>query len=188
VAHRFEPGEMLMLQTHYVNASTQVTPGVGKVYVNFDRLAESAVTAELGTAFATNQSIQICPGDVSRTFQATCRFAKDSNVTIFGANGHFHSRGTLFTMSVFEGTGETGPEFYVNRNWNEPAFLENLDVGVPAQGGISYSCTYTVPTDACGDPDNGCCFTFGGKVEFQEHCNAFVYYYPRNSTTDVNCF
>ena len=29
VAHRFEAGEMLMLQTHYVNASTQVTPGVG---------------------------------------------------------------------------------------------------------------------------------------------------------------
>src|SRR6185503_6468805 len=31
VAHRFEAREKLMLQTHYVNATTQATPGLGKV-------------------------------------------------------------------------------------------------------------------------------------------------------------
>jgi hypothetical protein len=188
VAHRFEAHEKLMLQTHYVNATTQVTPGEGKVLVNFDRTPAASVQAELGTAFATNQSIEICPGDTSRSFQATCQFAHDGPVTIFGANGHFHSRGTLFTMSVYDATGVVGDQFYTNTQWNEPLFAKNLDVGVPSQGGITYSCEYTVPTTACGDPNNSCCFTFGGKVEFQEHCNAFVYYYPRNAMTDVNCF
>jgi hypothetical protein len=124
VAHRFEPREKLMLQTHYVNASTQVTPGVGKIYVNFDRTPAASVQAELGTAFATNQSIEVCPGDTNRSFQATCRFAANGPVTIFGANGHFHSRGTLFTMSVYDGTGDVGQQFYTNTQWNEPIFAK----------------------------------------------------------------
>jgi hypothetical protein len=31
-----------------------------------------------------------------------------------------------------------------------------------------------------------CCYTFGPIVEKNEHCNAFVYYYPKHD--DVNCF
>jgi len=189
VAHRFEPGEKIMLQTHYVNASTQQTPGgFGKVLVNFNRIDASLVHAELGTAFATNQNIRICPGDVERRFETTCRFAQDNPVTIFGANGHFHSRGRLFTMSVFDPTLGTGQQFYENTEWNEPLFARDIGVAVPIQGGISYACEYTVLPTECGDPNDGCCFTFGGHVDAQEHCNAFVYYYPRNATTDVNCF
>jgi hypothetical protein len=188
VAHPFQPGEWLMLQTHYVNASTQKTPGTGRVLVNFNRVPEGQVFAKLGTAFATNQSIKVCPGDTDVSFQTTCSFARNP-VTIFGANGHFHSRGRRFTMSVFDpASAEEAPNFYDNHDWSEPIFERGLTVGVPAGGGIRYKCEYTVPPDACGDPANGCCFTFGGMVEFQEHCNAFVYYYPANDTTDVNCF
>ena len=38
-----------------------------------------------------------------------------------------------------------------------------------------------------GNPADGCCFTFGPKVEVNEHCNAFVYYYPKLNT-DLPCF
>ena len=31
-----------------------------------------------------------------------------------------------------------------------------------------------------------CCYTFGPIVEKNEHCNAFVYYYPK--TDDVVCY
>jgi hypothetical protein len=27
-------------------------------------------------------------------------------------------------------------------------------------------------------PQGDCCYTFGPQVEENEHCNAFVYYYP----------
>jgi hypothetical protein len=188
VAHRFEPREKIMLQTHYVNATTQKTPGVGKVLVNFDRIPKSAVAAELGTAFATNQNLRVCPGQSGVTFETTCRFAKDNPVTIFGANGHFHKRGKRFTMSVFNPTEGVGAPFYDNTSWDEPLFAKNIGIEVPARGGISYTCEFAAMPNDCGDPDDGCCFTFGGKVEFQEHCNAFVYYYPRRPDTDVNCF
>ena len=189
VAHRFEPHEKLMLQTHYVNATTQATPGLGKVLVNFDRAEPAAVRAELGTAFATNQSLRICPGETTKTFETTCRFAKETPVTIYGANGHFHSRGRRFTMSVFDPTGNEAPApFYDSSSWDEPLFARNIGAAVPPQGGIRYTCEFAVGPNDCGDPNDGCCFTFGGKVEFQEHCNAFVYYYPRRADTDVNCF
>jgi hypothetical protein len=188
VAHRFEAHEKIMLQTHYVNAKTQRTPSMGKVLVNFDRIPERAVTAELGTAFATNQNLRVCPGQSSVTFETTCRFAKDQPVTIFGANGHFHSRGRVFTMSLFDPREGKSTPFYENRSWDEPLFAKNLGLEVPARGGISYSCEFSAAPQECGDPNDNCCFTFGGKVEFQEHCNAFIYYYPRRSDTDVNCF
>src|SRR5262249_36319242 len=118
VAHRFEPGEVLMLQTHYVNASTQKTPGVGRILVNFNRTHDPNVQV-LGTACAPNKNIKICPGDVDKTFTTTCAFARN-DVTIFAANGHFHSRGTEFKMSVFDPTGAERPDFYLSHNWAEP--------------------------------------------------------------------
>src|SRR5258706_330615 len=84
VGARFAPGEQLMLQTHWVNATTQHTPGRAQVVANF---------------------------------------------------------------------------------WTLP--------GAPAN-----------ELGAQGNPT--CCFTFGGKVETQEHCNAFVYYWPK--VTDISCF
>lgn len=188
VAHGFEPGELLMLQTHYVNANTQKTPNRASVFVNFYTMSPSPPPVELGAAFATNQQIRICPG-TTPTYSATCRFAHDGPVRIFAANGHFHSRGAEFTMSVYDAASDK-PEmtpFYDSSTWSEPIYEMNLNIGVPASGGISYSCSYSASPSACGNPTDECCFTFGGKVETQEHCNAFVYYYPRG-TTDVNCF
>lgn len=187
VAHRFEPREKLMIQTHYVNATTQSTPGVGKVVVTFYQTPPEAVKAELGTLFATNQNIKVCPGEVNKTFDTSCRFAKDQPVTIIGANGHFHSRGQKFTMSLFDPIEGKGNEFYSSKSWNDPPFVRDLNIAVPPGGGISYACTYAAKGSDCGDPVNGCCYTFGPLVETSEHCNAFVYYYPRQAQDRI-CF
>ncbi|MDB4942126.1 MAG: hypothetical protein JWP97_1660, partial [Labilithrix sp.] len=44
--------------------------------------------------------------------------------------------------------------------------------------------TYDVLKHPDAKPD--CCYTFGPIVEKNEHCNAFVYYYPKQD--DVTCF
>jgi hypothetical protein len=159
VAHRFEPREKIMLQTHYVNARTQKTPNVGKVLVNFDRIDKSAVTAELGTAFATNQNLRVCPGQSGVSFETTCRFAGDKPVTIFGANGHFHSRGRSFTMSVLDPLEGAGAPFY-GSSWDEPLFAGNLETEVPARA-ASLSCGRGGVSD-CINQGGSCCFPFGG--------------------------
>jgi hypothetical protein len=209
VANEIQPDEWLMLQTHYVNAATQQTLDSGLVHVNFWTIPDSEVTAELGTIFATNQSIRICQSNPTPTFQSSCQINSPSPVQIIGANGHFHSRGKEFDMYTWDGTSTTTPpasdRFYQSLTWNEPPMLHSpsLDVPVQANGGVWYSCSYQwvepPPAIGCaglnafdqmkyGTPasEQDCCYTFGPQVDKNEHCNAFVYYYPKQD--NVTCF
>src|SRR5262249_2391393 len=67
-------------------------------------------------------------------------------------------------------------------------------------GGLVFTCDYKwAPSPACADgcsclvkpkptaPMGECCYGFGGVVETGEHCNAFVYYYPKINRTDIVC-
>lgn len=186
VAMRFEPHELVMLQTHYVNGVTQRTATEGNVLVNFHTEDPSKVTDEVGTAFATNQNIRICPGDQGKFFEATCRIARSKPVKIIAANSHFHSRGDDFKISLFTPDGAPHDPFYESQSWSHPPMEWDLNIDVPAGGGVRYRCQYSAPSDSCGDPANSCCYTFGPNVDQNEHCNVFVYYYPKD--VDVGCF
>ena len=62
-------------------------------------------------------------------------------------------------------------------------------------GGIWWDCAYqwTQPTVSTCDDVNAkdpqhqgdCCYVFGGNTDVGEHCNVFVYYYPK---VDTNVF
>jgi hypothetical protein len=216
VSNELQPTEVLMLQTHYVNATTQQTPnGVGKVAVNFWVMPKEQVTAQLGTLFATNQSIRVCQGNPTPTFQQGCQFKGATGpVNVIGANGHFHSRGVKFDMFSWDGMSTTTPpesaRFYESLTWDEPPMARSPELNLVVQpgGGVWYSCSYQwqPPDPAIGcnglnavdmaphpGAPNGtpasqvdCCYTFGPLVDKNEHCNAFVYYYPKQD--NVNCF
>ncbi len=222
VANILQPDEWLMLQTHYVNATTQKTNDVGHVSVNFWTVADNEVKQELGTVFATKQSIRICQSNPTPTFEGTCQFDSKAPVTIIGANAHFHSRGKLFDMFSWDGTSKTTPpdtaRFYESKAWDDPPMTHSpdLNLAVAANGGVWYRATYqwTPPEAAIGcnglndydktkceancatatDPvackaacttNLDCCYAFGGVVEKNEHCNIFVYYYPKQD--NVTC-
>jgi hypothetical protein len=212
VANQIDGSEVIMLQTHYVNASTQGTPdGVGQVAVNLWTMDPSAVTAQMGTVFATDQSIRICQHNPTPTFSSTCQISSPQPVTIVGANGHFHSRGVEFDMYSWDGVSTTTPpvsdRFYQSMVWNDPPMLHSpeLDLPLPANGGVWYTCSYqwidpAVETNnvitcddlnaidaAKGTPASelDCCYRFGPQVDQNEHCNAFVYYYPKQD--NVTC-
>lgn len=186
VGQRFTGGELLMLQIHFVNATTQKTPAGGRGAANFYTMP-TAPAMELGTIFATNQNIRVCPGEMDRSFETHCKTPL-SGAHIIAANGHFHSRGVQFTMNVTNSLGDdTLPQpFYTSTSWDEPPMMRGLDVQIPDGGGISWTCEFSADAASCGDPADSCCFTFGGKVESQEHCNAFIYYYPK--VQDYSCF
>jgi hypothetical protein len=209
VANVLPPDEWLMLQTHYVNATSQKSPEGAQVAVNFYTLAKSDVKAEMGTLFATKQSIRVCRKNPEPSFTGTCQFKGNQAAHIIGANGHFHGRGKQFSMFRWDGksvTPDANSRFYDSHTWDEPPMLRSpeLDVVVPPGGGVQYACSYTwspPPAEAGGcealdaydrekhpDAKPDCCYTFGPIVEKNEHCNAFVYYYPKAPTGDVNCF
>jgi hypothetical protein len=175
-----------MLQIHFVNATTQQTPAGGRGGANFYTMA-TPPPMEMGTIFATNQNIRVCPGDTNKSFETHCKTPL-TGATIIAANGHFHARGVQFTMNVVDSLGnDMLPQpFYTSSTWNEPPMIRGLDVKIPDGGGVSWTCDFSADASSCGNPMDSCCFTFGGKVETQEHCNAFVYYYPK--IADYSCF
>jgi hypothetical protein len=198
VGAKFHGGDLVMLQTHWVNATTQKTIGQATVSANFYTMP-AAPPNELGTLFATNQNIKVCPGDVNKSFSTHCNFpsTKDT-VHVAAANGHFHSRGVDFQMAPVDPQGNVnGPMFYESTVWDDPPMKRDsngADIAqiVPA-GGVQWTCSFSFPTtpgacgaDKTGTPTPDCCYLFGPKVEVNEHCNAFVYYWPK--TADVNCF
>ena len=195
VAQRFEPGELLMLQTHYVNGNIQQTPRGGEVRINFYKSPLSS-PIEMGTLFATQQSIRICqaPGATQPTqvYSGSCSFPPGQEIHIAAANGHFHSRGTQFDILTWDGQRIDHPPaadlFYRSTDWNEPVMAIGLDAVVPAGGGVWWDCSYQwrEPSAGCdvinerdSQQQGDCCYTFGNSAESAEHCNVFVYYWPK---------
>jgi hypothetical protein len=206
VAYLITPGERLMVQSHFVNATTQQTPFKGKAIFEMYRSTQTNLV-EMGTLFATQQSIRICQSTPNPTYHGTCLF-KSNGVTLAAANGHFHSRGVDFEVFKWDGTSTTHPpasdRFYQSQVWNDPPmslYPSTAAPQIPANGGIWWDCEYQwqPPDPAAGgcdavnarDPQkaNDCCYTFGPVVETSEHCNAFIYYYPKVANAgDVACF
>jgi hypothetical protein len=198
VAIRMTPGERLMVQTHYVNYGKQVTPYGARVGINFHRFQSAATPVELGSLFATQQHIRVCQSNPAPKYSGTCKFPKGT-VTIEAVNGHFHSRGRAFSIYSWDGMTDTQPpessRLYLSENWDDPPMSRNVGATVPTGGGIWWNCEYQwiPPTQESCDGVNAkdplkqgeCCYTFGGNVDVGEHCNVFMYYYPR--TSDVFC-
>ena len=206
VAQKFVPGEILMVQSHYVNADLQDTPDGGEVRANFYKSAlENPI--EMGTLFATQQSIRICRSNPRPPpFDGACGLASsvdaaaddDSVFHLAAMNGHFHGRGTSFQIYPWDGVTLEHPAetslVYQSTQWDEPRMSIGLDVTVPNNGGVWWSCTYQwrEPAGGCADVNardpeqqNDCCYTFGNSAEDAEHCNVFVYYWPK--TDDIFC-
>ncbi len=210
VANVFQPDEWIMLQTHFVNATSQKSPdGTGEVAVNFYTVPKAEVKYEMGTVFATKQSIRVCAGNKTPTYEGSCQIKGKEPVKIIGANGHFHSRGKRFDMYSWDGksigTPADSARFYRSESWDDPPMARSpeLEVVVQPGGGVYYTCSYQWqppdPKIGCEGVNKydetkfktpadkqDCCYTFGPVVEQNEHCNAFLYYYPKQD--DINCF
>jgi hypothetical protein len=198
VAIRFSPGERLMVQTHYVNSEDQPTKFGAKVGINFYQYQQAATPVEMGSLFATQQNIRICQSRPNVTYSGTCKFP--GAVTIAAANGHFHKRGQQFDIFAWNGMSIDHPaadaQFYESDNWNDPPMKTDLSVASPPNSGIWWDCVFqwAPPSDfSCADVDakdplkqGDCCYTFGGITDVGEHCNVFLYYYPKVES-DVFC-
>jgi hypothetical protein len=199
VGIRIQPGEMLMVQSHYVNYGDQKTPWGAKFGINFTRFANDAQPIEMGSLFATQQSIRVCQSNPNPTYSGTCRFPASSDIKIEAINGHFHSRGKQFRVYAWDGASITHPEdgahLYTSDRWDDPPMATNVGTPAPEGGGVWWDCEYkwhAPVVESCDEVNakdltgqNDCCYTFGGNVDVGEHCNLFLYYYP--AVGDVFC-
>jgi hypothetical protein len=170
VAYRLHAHSAMLLQSHFVNGNTQMTPGDhAVVLVNLWTASDpTSITQHLGSMFANNRSINLPPHAESE-FTARCTLPAAG--TFVAMTGHFHSRGRQFTVDVTDDGVTPGDQCYQSTMWSEPPFrVLPSPIQVPANGGLMYTCDYFNSTDFP--------ITFGPHVEYEEHCNLFAYYYP----------
>lgn len=170
IAIKLKGKQQLMIQTHYVNGGSQLSPnGRGKVLVNFWTIPKSQVMNEVGLIFASNTLINIPPKDSLTVRKFVKKIPYDIN--ILAMTGHFHSRGKNFWAQHYEANFK---EIYRNTTWNEPPIKIYNDpitgYRLPANQQIAY---YTDYYNSTNDT-----IKMGPHVINEEHSNLFLFYWP----------
>jgi hypothetical protein len=192
VGMHFKAKSQLIIQSHYVNAGTQKTPGKGEAYINLWFARTGEVTQRMGALFANNTTLNANPIQPNATASYAMTFTWGRDVKVAALTGHFHSRGKRFTVSPWDGS-QAGDPFYESKNWEEPPFkvLDGEGLSISAGKGIRFTSDYVNPTDKI--------IGFGPFVDVEsvppakvvngvypvEHSNLFLYYYPANPRKEL---
>lgn len=167
VAVAIEPGAVLLMSTHYLNA----TPAPIEVdsRINLYTIPKSQVVAEAGVLYFDNPIIRV-PALGESTARMRCPVPKD--ISIVSLQSHMHKRGVRFAANVAGAEGTAAGELYATEAWQEPPVAEfNPPLAVAAGQRIDYRCEYqsSQPHDVVR-----------GLTEADEMCQLIGPYYPRD--------
>jgi hypothetical protein len=170
VSHVFQPGEILLLTSHYLNVTDQDVPT--QVTFTLHTVPVSEVEQEAGSIYFYNPYISIPPGmRVSTT--RSCPIPSDINLALLWS--HMHSRGIAF--NVFTDDERTNGPFgvlYQSKDWSEPKPREypaRPPFTVHAGSKIIYECTFENHTDGT--------INAGLSAATDEMCILHGMYWPR---------
>jgi hypothetical protein len=178
-AFMMKPHQQIMIQAHFVNATTVQAPVGGMALLNLWEMPPELVTHKLYGLFSVDTDISIPPNSPYTTHRL-CTF--DHGVYMVAMTGHFHARGLSFLVDLnIQGDDYYRPptgapilydELYKSTNWDSPLF-EVFDppmrFGNGASYGVDFTCNYYNGTDQT--------IGWGGHADVQEHCNLFMQYY-----------
>lgn len=169
VAMKVRPGAVLLMNAHYINAST--TTIEPEVRVNLYTVPEAEVQTEGDILFLYNPFIHVGPMGQSRA-RMRCPVHKD--ITISNVQSHMHARGVSYAASI---VGEAEP-FYTSNEW-EDVPVKEFGAGLKVKAGSSfdYHCDYT--NTEMKD-------VYQGPRSTDEMCMLIGSYYPADFAT-ANC-
>lgn len=165
VAMRVHGDAVLLMNAHYVNASSEdLEP---EVRINLYTIPESQVEHEGDIIFYYNPFIAVLAGSESR---ARMRCSINEDITLTNFQSHMHRRGV-----GYEATIEGQDTFYTNDLWEGVPVLDLGDGKQIAKGSVlDYHCDYKNPTAAD---------VFQGPRSTDEMCMAIGSYYPADPIT-----
>lgn len=172
VAMRLKAGQQLMIQTHYINTGSLMTPGgIGGGTLTMVEADPATVTTHMGAIFSVNYDIHL-PAHQMANAEASCMFP--NGATLAALTGHYHFFGLDFEAHVMDTPTTMAPEpFYKVTDFKELRFDTWAQASapvIPSNGGIDWKCNYFNTLDQE--------LVFGAKETDHEHCNMFVFYYP----------
>jgi hypothetical protein len=160
VALHVRPGAVLMMNAHYINATSE--PLDATVNINLWTLPEERVTHVGDMVFWYNIFIKV-PELSTSTARMRCQVPED--ITITTLQSHMHARGV-----GFEAKTDEGQMLYENTKWEDvPVSIFDEGLNVAGETVVDYQCAY----------DNSEPRTvFQGPRSTDEMCMLIGSYYP----------
>jgi hypothetical protein len=145
------PHQSVMLQTHYINATTSDLSVTSEVDLEIG--PAGSVTTPLAPLLFYNLGLQV-PVGIS-TAAATCTMTEDLNVIMVA--GHMHKDGTDFKLDLASGGGQP-QQIYETLTWDSPQEkLFSTPLSAPKGSAFTWTCSYNNLTNATiNDPDEMC--------------------------------
>ncbi len=171
VALKIKPGAIVLMNTHYLNASTQTI--VTDARVNLWSVPIQSVKTEAGMLFYYNPFIDIGP-QAQNSAHMRCKLTQD--ITLLNVQSHMHRRGVNYVANVIDDKGATN-EIYANTLWeNVPIKRFSGGMVVKAGQSLDYRCEYK-------NTENR--EIIQGFTTKDEMCMMVGPYYPRNDHLEV---
>ncbi len=170
VGYRLKKGQQLLVQSHFANARSQLTPTArGYALVNLHSAA-TPVAQQAETLFDEDTELKLVPLEPYERVRF-CEFPQPVN--LIGMFGHFHSRGRRFRVFEWDPLTRTqGRQLYENQQWDDPPWYTSATWGgAPVVRAIRIEADYENTEDRE--------ITWGYYVNQNEHCETYAMYYPK---------
>jgi hypothetical protein len=171
VAVKIPPGAVMLMNTHYLNASP--TPVSAVARINVYTIPDSQMKQEGGVLFFYNPIISIPAGG---TATAHMRCALDSDITVTNIQSHMHRRAVNYEARLIDKAGQLVESLYANTDWeNVPVKTFAPGKLVPSGSALDYQCDYK---------NNEAHDIQQGPSTKDEMCMLIGSYYPRKPGID----
>ena len=169
VAHKFQPGEVVILQAHYLNSSDADLDA--QVKLTLHTVDPARVVHEAGSIIFADLNISVPPHSRARA-SMTCTLPQDFHPVLLWS--HMHRRGVHFIAETDDAQAASilGPLFEED-DWSEPQPREFFDPSVvlPKGSHITFTCDYENDSDRT--------LRYGTSAETNEMCILHGMYWPR---------
>lgn len=167
VGMHFEPGEVVLLEAHYLNVSEQDLHASVSVTMHF---ADEPVPTRAGTLFYYNWAILVPPSPGEATAAMSCVVPDD--IQMLYATSHMHRRGVQFRSHLSGGALTEPMKLHETNDWEAPP-ADTFWPALPITAGqrINFECDFR--------NDMPHVVTEGESADTNEMCMFIASYWPQ---------
>lgn len=165
-------GTILLMNTHYLNASEQTLTTDARI--NLYTVPPEQVKQEAGILFFYDPYIYL-PSGMDGTAREVCPIRKD--IQLLNAQSHMHRRGVGYLAQLLGSDGGVQGELYSGTEWEDVALRSfSPPQALTAGQSIDFACHYSNQTDHT---------IIQGLSTRDEMCMFLGLYYPRDRQTEL---
>jgi hypothetical protein len=178
IAHLFQPGEVVVLEAHYINSTDKDVDAHVELITH--TMNPDDVKQEAGSIFFNNVNISVPPHGTSHS-EMSCTLSQDINLALLWS--HMHARGVNFVAETDDdGAEDVLGTLYAEKDWSEPkprVYPSDPPVVLHAGSHIKFGCDFKNDSDQT--------FRFGQSAETNEMCILHGMYWPRMPRPAEQC-